>query len=310
MDQITVNGLSYVLKSRSTGQYAGPCPFGMGGDDRCGIWAETKRDAPGQLRFYCRKECSNCPGLKAHRPSAGGTAGWIGDAATVGKIEAVDPDPPPGMDKVMEYHRSLNGDTVDYLEDRGIVLPTLKRFLIGTNERRFTIPCLTGRNTKCHGIKKRWIGAPPAEYIPKYTMVPGSKGMALFNTDRLLSRSWWEYFLIVEAPLDAMVLDQMGIPAVAPFGGGGVWSVSWMRFFKHVGMIINVADYGDEDDQGWGFAETRTKQLKRGIITYPPGADRFGITDMGEAYVQLGPDVIREWLGSIVLKGEQTDDTV
>lgn len=299
---IIVNGQTYVLVSRQKGEYSGPCPFGRGGDDRAAIWPARQDNAPGDFNFYCRKECSDCPGIDVERVAGGGTTGWIGDAKVSGKIVGPDGTEVPGMDKVLEYHKSLNADTVEYLRSRGIQDRAIRNFLIGTNERRFTIPCIAGG--KCHGIKKRWIGTPPKKMIAKYTMVPGSKAVAIFNYDRLMARKRWDYILIVEAPLDVMAMDQMGIPAICPFGGGGVWSPSWLRSLRHVETIIHVADY---DEAGLEYAKKRKQMLKRGVITYPPGAEKLGLLDMNEAYAELGPVVIREWLIDVQTRSDKDE---
>jgi DNA primase len=227
--------------------------------------------------------------------------GWVTDARTTGEIIDPDAKPRPSMRVVREYQASLSEAALNYMAMRGLHYGTLRKFMIGTNERRLTIPCTVTKKGKlaCRGIKKRWIGKPPADYIPRYTMVPGSKAVALYNYDRLAQRSWWSYFLIVESVMDVMLLEQMGIPAIAPFGGGGVWSPSWQRTFAKVKTIIHVAD---NDEAGLEYAERRREMLKRGTIVLPPGAGRFGYSDLSEAYLELGEDHIRSWL--IEVQGE------
>lgn len=284
---IIVNGQQYNLASKRTGEYSGPCPFGVGGEDRTSIWSHSD----GSINFYCRKECRDCRGQNIERCSHGGTKGWIPTPETTGEVVEPEDTPAPGMDKVLDYHGHLNQLTVDYLATRGVTSPTIDKFLIGTNERRFTIPCLAGG--KCHGIKKRWIGEPPEKWISRYVLVPGSKAVALYNFDRLQQRIHWDFFLVVESLMDVLVLEQIGIPSIAPFGGGGVWNPAWNPYFDKVDNILHVAD---TDVAGLEYAYKRRTIMDRGYIVQAPGATRFGFSDINEAYVELGPNVIRNWI--------------
>jgi DNA primase len=144
----------------------------------------------------------------------------------------------------------------------------------------------------CYGIKKRWIGKPPEDWIDTYTMEPGSQGRSIFNYNRLISRRSWPYVVIVEGVLDCMLLDQLGIPAVAPFGGGGVWDPRWTHSLDRAREIVIVAD-DDEDGQGLVYAEKKRKMLGRGQVVFPPG----GYKDIGEAYT--GGENIPAWLKDI-----------
>jgi hypothetical protein len=223
---------------------------------------------------------------------AGGRRGWFGNGETRG-LNVLPPPERPKMSRVWAYHHRLDSQVLDYLATRRIRPDTARRFLVGKNCRRLTIPCIVknGHNV-CYGIKKRWIGEPPEDWIDTYTMEPGSQGKAIFNYNHLAARSH-PYVVIVEGVLDCMLLDQLGIPAVAPFGGGGVWDPRWTRAFQRVGKIVIVAD-DDEDGQGLLYAERKREMLGRGLVTFPPG----GHKDMGEAY-QAG-ERIPAWLDRII----------
>lgn len=265
----TLNGYSYEVDSRVTGSYAGPCPFTGQGDDRFAFW-------PSKGTWYCRKECSNCPGTHAR---AGGMTGFLDDfkdevkKIPVQKTKPVENIP---LSRVEEYHKGLNKATLDYLEWRGINRATAEWYMIGTNCRRLTIPCVV--RDRVYGIKKRWIGTPPEEYILKYVMEPGSTGRAIFNYNVLKKRRQWDRFLIVESEMDVMLLTQLGIGACCSFGGGGMWEPAWSGCFDHVDNLIVVAD---NDEDGMRYAEQRIAMLGRGRLVVPPKGN-----DMGEAFQQ------------------------
>ena len=275
------------LVSRHKGEYAGPCPFKGIGDDRFHVWA-------GASNWYCRKECRDCPGQSC---PAGGRRGWFKGAEIV-TFRVLPPPERPKMSRVWEYHRNLDGQVLGYLASRGIRRDIASRFLVGKHGHRLTIPCIVrnGHNV-CYGIKKRWIGDPPEPWIDRYTMEPGSQGKAIFNYDRLASQPW-SYVVIVEGVLDCILLDQMGIPATAPFGGGGVWDPKWARAYRRVRLPIVVADWDKPNGQGKRAgtvdAIRKLQSLGRGILVFPPG----GHKDIGEAY--LAGENIRGWIASLL----------
>ena len=96
----------------------------------------------------------------------------------------------------------------------------------------------------------------------------------------------WPWVVIVEGVLDVILMDQKGIPAVAPFGGGGVWSPDWSKWFRKVKDILIVAD---NDDAGSRMAQKKQELLGRGIIALPPEGK-----DIGESY-QAGVNLL-EWV--------------
>ena len=269
------------LVSRTKNEYAGACPWKGIGDDRF-HWFE------GAQNWWCRQSCPDCPGKPC--PS-GGMTGWFkDDEYDTSKIKARPRPPRPSMARVYEYLRGLNSRALNYLASRGIRADTARRFLIGQNCRRLTIPCIVkvGGKPECRGIKKRWLGKPPEDWISKYTMEPGSTGEAIFNYDRLRSRPW-DQVLIVEGILDCVLLDQMGIAAVAPFGGGSVWDAQWTKSFRQVKQIIIMAD-NDKSGVGLGYAQRKAEMLGRGTVALPPGNHK----DIGEAY--LAGKNVHQWI--------------
>jgi DNA primase len=218
--------------------------------------------------------------------------GWF-DSDEARRFVAPRPRARPSMALVAKYRDQLDNDALAYLATRGIRRDTATRFWLGRNCRRLTIPCFVRNgHLMIYGIKKRWIGRPPESYIDTYTMEPGSQGASIFNFDRLLSKRRWPRFFIIEGLLDCILLDQMGIPAVAPFGGGGVWSPGWTSAFARVGEIVIVAD-NDPSEEGLAYANKKLEMLERGTIVLPPG----GHKDLGEAH-QAGIN-LHHWLDSL-----------
>jgi len=260
------------LVSRVKGEYAGPCPFTGLGEDRFHIWENSNI-------WWCRYgACANCPGKPAK--SGQGMWGTFDTAALPNAGTTPAPQQIP-MQLALDYAHGLDEQALDYLASRGIRADTARRFVLGRQQMRLTIPNIITVKGKSHclGIKKRWLGTPPEDWISRYVMEPGSKGAALFNWNRLV-QSKHRYALIVEGVLDTILLDQFGVPAVAPFGGGGIWSADWGKWFSRVQSILVVAD-NDESGKGPELAERKVELLGRGKVVLPPG----GAKDVGEAYL-------------------------
>ncbi|MCP4539447.1 MAG: hypothetical protein GY832_20105 [Chloroflexi bacterium] len=291
----------FKLASRRTGEWHGPCPFTGAGTKRFHLW-------DGQKNWWCRDKCLSCPGKPARKGGMWGSVKLLDVDIT--DREPPPPIPPPSMEDVHAAARRLDEEVLVYLGTRGIRPDTARRFLIGRDEHapRLTIPNVIVRSPpQCVGIKKRWLGTPPEEWILTYVAVPGTKGLSLFNWNRLISRAW-DYVLIVEAPLDVILLDQLGIPAVAPFGGGGVWDERWTKYFKRVKNIIIVADNDPPDvdketgeildmEPGMTKAKYKRECLGRGIVTYPPAGK-----DIGESFLHRVD--LHQWI-KFILEGKR-----
>jgi len=274
------------LVSRAKSEYAGPCPFKGIGDDRFHWWA-------GSNNWYCRQDCPDCPGEPCEK---GGRQGWF-KAGETKHFRTYAPRDRPTMAQAYAYSHKLDRQVLAYLATRGILPGTARTFLVGKNCRRLTIPCIaTNGQHFCYGIKKRWIGTPPEPWMDTYIMEPGSQGRAIFNYDSLVfhrHKPKHPYVVVVEGVLDCMLLNQLGIPAVAPFGGGGVWDPGWTSTFRHHAEEVLIVADNDEDNQGWLYAEKKREMLGYGSVVFPPD----GHKDIGEAH-QAGVRLV-PWLDSI-----------
>jgi hypothetical protein len=267
-------------------EWAGPCPFTGLGDDRWHMW-------DGKGYWKCRKDCPNCPGEPTGSAYGFNRWGWLDQLG--GKVAPAQPlpppPPPPTMKDVYDSAHRLDDQVLEYLETRGIRPDTAFRYCIGRDMHapRLTIPNIIVKSPpRCVGIKKRWLGKPPEDWIPKYVSQPGTRGASIFNWNRLVEKAW-PWVVIVEGVLDVVLMDQKGITAVAPFGGGGVWSPDWTKFFRNVKDILIVADNDEDPSKGLANAKRKQEMLGRGTITLPPEGK-----DIGESF-QAGVNLL-EWV--------------
>lgn len=285
------------LVSSYKGEYAGPCPFIGVGHDRFHWWDNA--NGP-RLTWYCRNPdgCTNCPG--ADTPDGGKTGFFDNQEVPIRRKVSQHKREFLPLAKVMEYHRRLDDEALTYLASRGISAEAALSFKLGRVQNRVTIPCLV-MNSKpqpiCYGIKRRYIGTPPEDWIQRYTMDPGSTGKAIFNYNRIKGDKPLDHVFIIEGVLDCIMLDRLGIRAVAPFGGAGVWDPKWTKAFKHIKDIYVVAD---NDGPGMEYAERKIKMLGRGQMVFPPGS----VKDLGESFRYGGTELITNWARGI----RRTDD--
>jgi hypothetical protein len=101
-------------------------------------------------------------------------------------------------------------------------------------------------------------------------------GPLLFNSDIL---SLVDYVYITEGPVDALLLAQLGFPAVSHTGGANGWQSSWFKYFTKQKTIYYVAD---NDAVGIKAAKLVSKSLGENrvkIITFEKEIDKFDFVD-------------------------------
>lgn len=159
------------------------------------------------------------------------------------------------LDSQINRHHETVGPAESYLLGRGISSESITRFRLGfvdggnggLTTGRLAIPyltpagafqikyrCILDHNCKDHGH-------------PKY-YYPAGDSLHLFNAQTL--RAADDIVVVVEGELDAIVVEQLGFPAVA-YPGAESWKVNqhWRWCFDSVDEIVVVAD-GDEPKEG------------------------------------------------------------
>lgn len=128
------------------------------------------------------------------------------------------------------YYSLLMGmrrNRLAWLTERGLTLETVRKFLIGHDGTRFTIPVysfgllltIRYRRDDFYGTTvfdpKRGEDRP----LPKYSGMQGRNGLFLFTHSLDIAKCSWA--VVVEGELDAVRLWQEGIPAISPTNGAG-----------------------------------------------------------------------------------------
>lgn len=120
----------------------------------------------------------------------------------------------------------------------------------------------------------------------KYRGLPGVP-TRLFNTRAVHEAG--DVIYVVEGELDAVILDQCGLPAV---GVPGVhnWKAYHRRIFDGFGEVVVI---GDNDQAGRGFVEKLVKVIPQArAVHFAVESD-----DVGVFYTREGEDALRHLLG-------------
>lgn len=137
--------------------------------------------------------------------------------------------------KVVEWNNRLLGDDklLGYIhEEKGILPETIKKYNIGWDGERFTIP--TQHNVRRYRPKSN----------PKYVNTRGFGRAELYPIDNALNdeKEIW----VCEGEIDALNAIQHGYNAVTSTAGAGSWLPEWSALFKdkHVWLVLDSDDAG------------------------------------------------------------------
>lgn len=274
-----MNRLLSGLRRVSKTELSGPCPFGMGGDDRFSVW-EDKGNC------FCRWDCPSCP-MERNTSSYGGRAGWLNKLGLeisghvtewIGSGRTQYATSEDLLRLADEYYQYLDVDGIEYLASRGIDATQIRRFYIGQYGDRVMLPNIFYRRGEriCSGIKGRSFRGTGKSWWA----VPGTNGKRLYNLNGMFSGARELPVLVVESTIEPPMLASIGIPAVSAFAGGGYWDGAWASFF--VGRKVYIVE--DQDEAGRKYAAAKAQTMPWATVVQPPG------NDLGEAY-QNGEDI-------------------
>ncbi len=179
-----------------------------------------------------------------------------------------------------KYETALRGnDTViNYLRSRGITGPTAQAYRLGYVTEgeyagRVALPYLAADGSVVD-IRFRAIDD---TLKPKYLSRHGS-GARLYSVGSILAAT--DTLYLTEGEIDAMTLNQIGIPAVG-VPGATQWERHWSRLFLDFDHVIVVCD---GDQAGTDFGRKVIEKVENAtIIRLPDGEDVNSIyTTQGE----------------------------
>ena len=257
------------LTRRPSGEYHAACPESGRHGDRLRIFLSDRVSDTGQRYWsvFCR-QCS----MHKFIPVDEGTPD-VGKLYSKPRTDYV--NVPRSF--VEETHANLGKHRV-YFARRGISDEVIKDHRLGwcKERERYSIPCFD--DDTVYAVQFR---ASRPDQEPKYISYKGGFNRVLFNSHAVKGRQM-PFVFIVEAPLDALALESIGLPAVAQFDGNSrnSWQPEWNDYLK--GAVMNVI-IADNDDAGMLIALGKKARIPNSIVVTPPGPFK----DVGE-YLQSG----------------------
>lgn len=120
----------------------------------------------------------------------------------------------------------------DYWYERLLTDETINRFKLGFHNGWYLIPIFVDGQLKNFQARR---DHPTKKVLPWYNGV----GPILFNSDIMKVT---DTIVFTEGLVDAILLNQYGIPAVSHNGGAGTWKDNWTRHFNKQQKIYIVYD--------------------------------------------------------------------
>lgn len=200
------------------------CFGGCGGMPVASLWKDLEQDLPPQGK---RSE-DNVRDLGAHREKKAEAEGKKAPLPTPADVEA-------WTEALLASQKSLN----ILREKRGYTLETIKKFRLGINRGRFTIPVYDEAGELVN--VRRYL--PDARQASdKMLNIQGHGKARLFLVDALEH----DEVLITEGETDAILARQYGFNAMSHTSGASVWMDAWSHLFegKHVFICYDVDDAG------------------------------------------------------------------
>jgi len=177
-----------------------------------------------------------------------------GDRSNVINIDKT--KPLPTDEQVKFWNKSLMGSTRAYKyvsEERGLTDETIRKFLVGWDGQRFTIPVYDEDGELVN--VRRYNPRARSHKDKMISWGPGHGSGRIFGLEVLKDN---DEIFFAEGEWDRLMLMQHGIPAVTSTSGASVFKPEWARYFK--GKKVYCVH--DEDKQGDAGAMKFTQYCK------------------------------------------------
>lgn len=178
------------------------------------------------------------------------------------------PEIEPGL--AQQYHRALLGLTGPIREvlrsRRGLTDETLKRFRLGWDGDRVTIPIYDEFNCLVNFRRYKWNSTDDQwkvlNYVDEYDNAYGE--VRIFGMDRVLDETV-DYLVWAEGEMDRIIAEQNGFPTACATSGAGTWKPEWTRLIKNKKRLYLAQD---NDEAGRNATRKLCEKLYRIIDVY------------------------------------------
>lgn len=217
----------------------------------------------------------------------------LGDALKIPRPDNSKPTRPDiEVGLVSEYHRALmalNGPIRSILhERRGFTDDTLKRFQLGWDGERVTIPIFDEFNTLVNFRRYKWNSTDDQWKVLNYVDDIGNSygEVRIFGIENLVDETI-EEIVWSEGETDRIINEQNGFPTACPTSGAGSWNPVWTKYFRNKKRVYIAQD---NDEAGRSATEKLCEKLYRVvdvyIIQWPENFPKKG--DITDFYTKCG----------------------
>lgn len=225
--------------------------------------------------YYCNSCHSkgNIHTMYKHLYGLSNEEAWfqLGDALKIPRPDGTKPARPDiEVGLVQEYHKRLMGLTGpirDMLrERRGLTDETLRRFQLGWDGERITIPIYDEFNTLVNFRRYKWNSNDDQwkvlNYVDEYNNSYGE--VRIFGVDEVVDPTV-EYIVWAEGELDRICAEQHGFHAACATSGAGTWKPEWTRLFRNKKRVYLAQD---NDEAGRIATQKLCEKLYRVVDVY------------------------------------------
>lgn len=195
----------------------------------------------------------------------------LGDELKIPRPDGTKPTRPAiEVGLIQEYHQTLmnlTGPIRDMLrERRGLTDDTLKRFQLGWDGERITIPIYDEYNTLSNFRRYKWNSNDDQwkvlNYVDEYNNSYGE--VRIFGIDRVVDTSL-DYVIWAEGEMDRICAEQHGFPTACATSGAGTWKPEWTKLFRNKKRVYLAQD---NDEAGKIATQKLCEKLYRVVDVY------------------------------------------
>ena len=225
--------------------------------------------------YYCNSCHSkgNIHTMYKHLYGLSNEEAWfqLGDALKIPRPDGTKPTRPDiNAGLIQEYHQklmSLTGPIRDMLKERrGLTDETLKRFQLGWDGERITIPIYDEYNTLVNFRRYKWNSTDDQwkvlNYVDEYNNSYGE--VRIFGIDQVVD-SDVEYIVWAEGEMDRICAEQHGFPTACATSGAGTWKPEWTKLFRNKKRVYIAQD---NDEAGRIATQKLCEKLYRVVDVY------------------------------------------
>ena len=242
----------------------------------------------------------------------------LGDALNIPRPDSTRPTRPeidPGL--ASEYHQALmklTGPIRQVLsQKRGLTDETIKRFQLGWDGERITIPIYDEYNNLVNFRLYKWNSDNDQYKVTNYVDDFGNAygEVRIYGIENLVDEDC-STVVWCEGEMDRICAEQHGFPAACPTSGAGSWKAEWTKLFRNK-QAVYIAQ--DNDEAGRNATKKLNERLHSVVdvynIVWPEDFPVKGdVTDFFTKCGQTSADFAELILGAKLYQGDSTDPRV